>query len=143
MTPSSILPLFRRPVVLGAIAAVGLAIGLAPRFLASQEQCLIGSWRITDSSSFPGAGRLELHGDGSAQLTEFQNSPYAAVWKSTGDSLQVTLVSQPRPDLDGPVDDGLSWRLQWKILEKTPRLVRLEGPVNGNWPSGQVSLVRE
>ena len=48
-----------------------------------------------------------------------------------------------RPDLERSAEDDLNWRLQWKILEKTPNLVRLEGPLNGNWPSGQVSLVRQ
>lgn len=143
MTPSSTPPLYRRPVVLGAIALVALGSIASYRFAACTEECLIGTWRITDSSSFPKAGRLELRGDGSAMLTEFLDTPYSAVWKSTGDHLQVTLVSRKRPDLEAPADGGLSWRLQWKILEKTPEGIRLEGPVNGNWPSGQVSLVRQ
>jgi hypothetical protein len=125
------------------MAVVVLGIGLASRFVASHEQCLIGSWRVSESTSFPKAGVLELRKDGSAVLAEFQESPYAAAWKSTGDLLQVTLVATQRPDLEEPVDGGLSWRLQWRIVEKTPDLVRLEGPVNGNWPSGQVSLIRQ
>jgi len=139
----SITPIFRRPVVLGGICVLALGAIVAFRFAASTEQCLVGSWRIIDSSSFPKAGVLELRGDGSASLTEFQDTPYAAVWKSTGDHLQVTLISRRRPDLEEPAEDGLNWRLQWRILEKTPGGVRLEGPVNGNWPSGQISLVRQ
>jgi len=133
----------RRPVVLGPILVIVVGLIAASRFAASTEQCLIGSWRISESTSFPKAGVLELKKDGSAVLAEFQESPYAAVWKSSGDHLEVTLVATRRPDLEEPVDGGLSWRLQWKIVEKTPEVVRLEGPVNGNWPSGQVSLVRQ
>jgi hypothetical protein len=126
------------------MASVLLLAGISvSQFAASTEQCLVGSWRIQDSSSFPKAGVLELRPNGAASMTEFEGAPYSAVWKSTGESLQVTLVSRLRPDLEESADDGLSWRLQWKILEKTPNLVRLEGPVNGNWPTGRVSLVRQ
>jgi hypothetical protein len=142
MKLSSINSLYRRPVVLGTIVAIALGIAVGPRFLASPEQCFVGSWRVAESSSFPKIGVLELRADGSAVLTEFQDAPYAAVWKSTGDLLEVTLVSRQRPGLEEPVDPGPSWRLQWKIVEKAPEGIRLEGPVNGNWPSGLISLVR-
>jgi hypothetical protein len=135
--------IFRPSIVVSAMIAIALGGVVASRFLASAEQCLVGRWRVTESTSFPKDGTLELQSDGTAVLTELRESPYAAVWKSTADHLQVTLVSTRRPDLEEPDDPGLSWRLQWKILEKTPELVRLEGPVNGNWPSGAVSLVRQ
>ncbi|OAI54764.1 hypothetical protein AYO47_02735 [Planctomyces sp. SCGC AG-212-M04] len=143
MSESAITSSSRWPALLGAAVVVALgAVGLS-RFAASNEQCLIGTWRVQDSSSFPKAGTLELRQDGAASFTEFQDAPYSAVWKSTGDSLQVTLVSRLRPDLERSAEDDLNWRLQWKILEKTPNLVRLEGPLSGNWPSGHVSLVRQ
>jgi hypothetical protein len=143
MSESATTPWFRWPVLLGTAAVLILGVISVSRFAASTEQCLVGSWRIQESSSFPKVGVLELRQDGAASMTEFQGAPYSAVWKSTGDSLQVTLVSRTRPDLEVSAEDGLNWRLQWKILEKTPNLVRLEGPLSGNWPSGHVSLVRQ
>ena len=129
--------------VLGTVVVIAIGSAIGWRFLASTESCLVGSWRVMESTSFPKAGTLELKPDGAAILTEFQESPYAAIWKSTREHLEVTLVSRSRPDLEEPVDPGLSWRLQWKILEKTPDVLRLEGPVNGNWPSGLISLARQ
>jgi hypothetical protein len=132
-----------RRIVLGTVVVIAIGCAIGWRFLASTESCLVGSWRVTESTSFPKAGTLELKPDGAAILTEFQESPYAAIWKSTREHLEVTLVSRSRPDLEEPADPGLSWRLQWKILEKTPDVLRLEGPVNGNWPSGLISLARQ
>ena len=143
MTSASTTPLYRRPIVLGTVVVIALGMAFGAGFFASREQCLVGNWRVTESTSFPKAGTLELKQDGAAILTEFQETPYAAVWKTTPEHLEVTLISRSHPDLEEPVDTGLSWRLQWKILEKTPDALRLEGPVNGNWPSGLISLTRQ
>ncbi|QDT56541.1 hypothetical protein Pan44_45970 [Caulifigura coniformis] len=133
----------RRTAAIGAVALLATGLALGTFFAPSRDECLVGTWRVKDSTSFPRGGRLELQRDGSALLTEFQESPYAAVWKCSGDELEVTLVSRHRPDLDEPSESGLNWRLQWKILEKTPDLLQLEGPVNGGQPSGRVSLIKQ
>jgi hypothetical protein len=131
-----------RRVVLGAVLLLVAGLSLSAVFVATPEQCLVGHWRIAESSSFPKAGTLDLAGDGSARITEFQDAPYRALWKSRQDTLEISLVSQHRPDLD-QTDPGLSWSLQWKIADRTADSLKLEGPLNGHWPKGEVRLVRE
>lgn len=132
-----------RTLVLGAVLALVAGLALKTLFVASPDKCFVGQWRVAESSSFPKAGTIELRGDGSARLTEFQDTPYGAVWKTRDDLLEVTLVSRKRPDLEDGADPGLSWRLQWRIVERNPQTLRLEGPINGNWPQGRVTLTRQ
>ncbi len=132
----------RKTLLLGGVLIVAGAFALTGLVVAVPESCFVGLWRIAESSSFPKAGTLDLHADGSAVVTEFQDIPYSARWKSRDDMLEVTLVSRARPDVD-ETEPGLTWQLQWKVIERTPSLVRLEGPINANWKPGTVSLVRE
>jgi len=143
MTVDSHLSVSRRTIAIGAMALLGTGLTLGTFFASSRDECLVGTWRVKDSTSFPRGGKLELQRDGAALLTEFQETPYAAVWKSNGGELEVTLISRHRPDLEEPSEAGLNWRLQWKILEKTPDSLQLEGPINGDQPSGRVSLVKQ
>ncbi len=123
--------------------AVTAGVALSALFVATPNQCFVGHWRVVESSSFPRAGSLELHRNGSAEIAEFQNSPFGAVWKTHGDILEITLISRKLPELEEVADPGLSWRLKWKIARSEPNRLSLEGPINSNWPQGQVILVRK
>ncbi|HVJ69557.1 MAG TPA: hypothetical protein VM510_16390 [Caulifigura sp.] len=134
--------LSRKSLLLGGVLVVAGVLALSRLVMAVPESCFVGLWRIAESSSFPKAGTLDLHADGSAVVTEFQDMPYSARWKSRDDLLEVTLVSRARPDVD-ETEPGLTWQLQWKVIERTASQVRLEGPINANWKPGAVTLVRE
>lgn len=134
-----------RRVILGVAVGGSAGLALSSLFIAKPEGCFVGRWRIAESSSFPKAGTLDLLSDGNARLTEFQDAPYRAVWKSRNDILEISLVSRRRPDLEGPEeeDPDISWRLEWKIADRAADSFKLEGPIHGNWPKGSVTLVRE
>ena len=130
-------------VVLGAIILAAAGTATTSLFLASPDRCLVGRWRVTNSTSFPRAGTLELQSNGAAQLTELQEAPYGAIWKTTSNLLEINFVSRQRPDVEETEGPGVTWRLRWKILEVTPEILHLEGPTNGHWTSGRVSLSRQ
>ena len=126
-----------------AIGGVVLVAAGSSLFLAGVDQCLAGRWQIVSSSSFPKAGALELRPDGSAEVNEFQGAPYSGLWKVSGDILEVALVSRPVPEpAEDQIDPGITWRLRWEIIEKGSQVLRLRGPLNSSWPSGDVALAR-
>jgi hypothetical protein len=127
------------------LAIVGtsvLALTGSSLFMASVDPRLVGEWRVTESTSFPRAGRLVLHRDGSAQLAELEGAPYSAVWKARGDLIEIALVARREAEADRAVDPGLSWRLRWQVVDRSTDEVQLVGPVDSSWPSGTVVLKR-
>ncbi len=137
--------LFLKTKVSQALATVGLGAMLlagSSLFLARPAECFVGEWKIEKSSGFPRAGSINLRSDGSAQVTELETAEYRAIWKAYGEYLQLSLVSQRRPDLEPAVDPGITWTVRWRILEQTPDTLRLFGPINSQGPSSEILLKR-